>query len=153
MIHHQIASAFYEHANRFCSFLETLGELNQNSCRQLAIGLSEIFGLALQLPDIEPNSELASKKELKRLSVKFGKYDSYWEIYDPFNLEEAVCGSLYDDISDIYKELYIGITLYPQDINEAIWHWKWSFENHWSYHAVDSLRVLNQILQNQGELL
>ena len=142
------ASKFYEKAKHFCAYLENTEALQKPNFQQLALILAELYGLALILPDVESESESALNREIKSLHIDFGKYDTYWEVHNPFDCDDPVCGSLSDDFSDIYKELNIGINMYAKDINEAIWHWKWSFENHWSYHVVDALRALNQILQD-----
>jgi len=78
----------------------------------------------------------------------------YWEIYDPYEDEKPVCGSLADDFADIYRDLTAGIVLYQrasrESVQEAVWQWKFGFETHWGRHAVDSLRALHCVIEGSG---
>jgi hypothetical protein len=79
--------------------------------------------------------------------VKFGQFDCYWEVFDPYNLEEPVVASLTDDVLDIYKEVKKGILLYELNEQvEAVWHWRFSFETHWGSHAVGAIRALHSAI-------
>lgn len=77
-----------------------------------------------------------------------GEYDLYWEVFDPYHLEEPVAQTLGDDLSDIYCNVKEGL-LYMQrgstaDIQEAVWGWRESFFQHWGEHLVDALRVIHR---------
>lgn len=138
---------FYKKSKEFTLFLSENKRFELNNCKNYILNLLDIYSLALELPDVEPDTDFVKDIKIDDLYINFGEFDAYWETYNPKECDEAVCGSLTDDFFSIYKELKVGILLFEQnEFNEAIWHWKWSFENHWSYHAVDALRALNNIV-------
>ena len=140
-------NSFYKVAKKFCSTIESTTKFKQENCKELLLLLSNLYGEALMLLEVQEISNV--ELGVDRITVGFEYDDSYWEIYNPFECEEPVCGSLSDDFGDIYKDLKEGVLLYDKGhINDAIWSWKWSFRNHWSYHLVDALRVLNQLFYN-----
>ena len=144
----EIVNDFYIKAKSFCCFLEETSAFEQKHCRTLILFLLDLYRLALQLPDVDLTENSSVERNIPRLHVNFGMHETYWEVHDPREFDDPVCGSLSDDFSDIYQELMIGIQLFEKNLTEAVWHWKWSFENHWSYHTVDALRALNQILND-----
>lgn len=136
---------FYEIAKSFCTMIENTQKVEKTNYKELLCFLSKLYHEALYLQNVEPINDV--EIEAERISISFGETDGYWEIYNPYKCEEPVCGSLSDDFGDIYKELKKGTILYENGhTNDAIWNWKWSFENHWSYHAVDAMKALNQVL-------
>ena len=138
---------FYEMAKAFCAFLENKPKVEKAQYKELLCYLSKLYFEALYLQDVEPLDDMDIRAE--HITISFGEDDCYWEIYYPYECEENVCGSLSDDFGDIYKELKTGIMLYEKGyINNAFWNWKWSFENHWSYHAVDAMRALNWLVND-----
>ena len=138
---------FYEMAKAFCAFLENKPKVEKAQYKELLCYLSKLYFEALYLQDVEPLDDMDIRAE--HITISFGEDDCYWEIYNPYECEETVCGSLSDDFGDIYKELKTGIMLYEKGyINNAFWNWKWSFENHWSYHAVDAMRALNWLVND-----
>ena len=140
---------YYREAVSFCSRLEALTSVSAANATEIILGLMKMYELSalLQLPDETEGYEVEDK--LCILSITFDQFDLYWEIHNPYALEDPVCGSIRDDINSIYNDIQTGICAftagYPQ---EAQWHWKWSFENHWKYHAVDAIRALNSITTN-----
>lgn len=85
------------------------------------------------------------------LKEKLGDWDSYHQVFDPTEDNEAIFGSLADDIADIYRDLKEGLVLSemhqarPEDI---IWHWRLLFYSHWGKHAMDALLAIHFRLQN-----
>ena len=137
-------NSFYKVAKKFCSTIESTTKFKQENCKELLLLLSDLYGEALMLPEVQKISNV--ELGVDWITVGFEYDDSYWEIYNPFECEEPVCGSLSDDFGDIYKDLKEGVLLYEKGhVNDAIWGWKWSFKNHWSHHLVDALRALNQL--------
>ena len=138
---------FYLKAKQFCSLLEKMQIFELHQCKVLIAELMEIYKMALVLPDVDPETSDLPEVRIDRIGISFGKYDSYWEIYNPYECDSAVSGSLSDDFSDIYNELKTGVLLYEEEnVKEAVWQWKWSFDNHCCYHIVDALRALNQLM-------
>jgi hypothetical protein len=103
----------------------------------------------LGLPEVEPHNERISTFDIPVPQVNFGQFDYYWEVFDPYHLEEPVGASLTDDILDIYKDVKKGILIYENNEHvEAVWHWRFDFETHWGSHAVDAIRALHSANYN-----
>lgn len=81
------------------------------------------------------------------LQKKLGDWDLYREVFDPTKDTETVCGSLADDIADIYHDLKEGIDLSEASPEEGIWHWRVQF-SHWGHHAIDALRTMHVLLED-----
>lgn len=106
--------------------------------------LMKLYVAALNLPEMEPetverSTEPSSAPVLVR--IKEGIPSGYWEIYDPFKDEEPVCGSLYDDLSDIITDLQSGCEEFEAGrIGNAVFEWRFGLDNHWGHHAVDLIK-------------
>ena len=75
----------------------------------------------------------------------FEEKEHYWEVFDPYELTEPVCGSLSDDLLDVYYDVQRGLALWDGGhAREAIWEWRFHFEIHWGDHAIDALRALHR---------
>ena len=67
------------------------------------------------------------------------------------NDEEAQlrASMLWDDLADIYRDLRHGLDLYalgdPEHVAEAIWQWRFSYENHWGAHLFRALMTVHEI--------
>ncbi|MCD7036507.1 DUF5063 domain-containing protein [Metabacillus sp. GX 13764] len=145
MINEDVKS-FLSSANHYCTMIDSLHGFNEKSLDELLAALLELYIKALRLPEVEPDHAEAPQFEISFPKADFAKYEYYWEVFDPYKLEEPVCGSLSDDILDIYKDLKEGIILFEQNTpNEAIWHLKFSFQTHWGLHAVNALRALHAV--------
>lgn len=140
-----IAKNFYDAAVLFCEKFEFLSNAAYLNPSDLILLIMQIYTAAMHLPNTEPSTWQEAEMSIPP-AVSFGDWDCYWEIYDPFVLEEPVCGSLADDFSSIYCGLSKGIHLYEQGhVTDALWEWRFDFRNHWSFHAVDAIRVLNSL--------
>jgi len=134
--------SYYKCATEFCSWLKELNQINEDNAPVLLVKIMALYNASAELsyPEAITDSVVPYKRE--RLMLSCNK-DLYWEVYDPFILEEAVCGNVIDDLSDIYNDILQGIYLYECGLTEeAAWFWKWNFENHWKYHATDVMRAL-----------
>lgn len=145
------AKNFYDSAVLFCKKAESLSNAARLDPSNWTLLIMQIYASAMHLPNAEPSSwqtgEIPTPPD-----ISFGNRDCYWEIYDPFVPEEPVCGSLSDDLRSIFVDLSKGIILYEQGhIADALWEWRFDFRNHWSFHAVDAIRVLNSIAMEEGD--
>lgn len=116
-----------------------------------AILLPQIYALGLQLPEVEPESEEAETYKgaspMTALTAKIGKYDRYQEIFDPVAENEAVTGTLSDDLADIYKDLKGPLLSFNQGHEaDALWQWKFNLKTHCGNHLVDALRVIHRLV-------
>jgi hypothetical protein len=140
---------FIVSSEEFCALVETASKLSKEELiKKIHFGLSSLYLAALLLSDSEPSSN-----DIPEINIDTSWWegledvDFYWEVFDPFQNDEPLCGSLTDDIRDIYKDIKSGLAILENmqldDIKNAIWFWKFSFSNHWGYHAVNALRALH----------
>ena len=139
-------SEYYIYAKDFCAWANQLKEITSSNAISIAIEIMKIYTetACLEYPvDVDANAPPFTREFL---SVSAGPHDAYWEIFNPYICDEPVCGSLIDDLNDIYNEIKNGIFLYEHGfVSDAVWLWKWSFENHWKHHAADAIRALSSI--------
>ena len=109
----------------------------------------QIYLAAFQLPNVESDTTYTAQKEFHTASAKFGNLDLYWEVFNPYEQTEPVAGLLTDDIFSIREDLSGGCRLYEMGfINDALWQWRFDFRSHWSFHAADAIRAINQIIMD-----
>ena len=164
------AEQFGRVAADFCNVVEASSSLNRaDFLTRIYQLLPKLIDQAISLPNVElSNGEVdATEREgdptprAARIAKSHAEWsqrhssllkvledwDLYWEIFDPSHDAEAVCGSLADDLADIYRDLsepLIDTSMPPQD---RIWHWLFSFQTHWGHHAVAALRTIHIKLQ------
>jgi hypothetical protein len=136
-------------SEEFCELVETASKISKEELiKKIHLRLSSLYLAALLLPDSEPSSHNISEINI---DTSFWEglegIDFYWEVFDPFQNDEPTCGSLTDDIRDIYNDIKCGLVILEKsqldDIDDAIWLWKFNFSSHWGYHAVNALRALH----------
>lgn len=133
-------------ATNYCHLIESLDSLEEKNLDNLLSSLVELYKQALTLPEVETEEAGKMQVDIPLPVLNLGSYEYYWELFEPYRLEEPVCASLADDLIDIYKDLKEGVVLHEQNlVNDAIWHWKFYFEAHWGSHLVDGLRTLHAI--------
>lgn len=139
---------FFNSAIHYCNLVENFNSNQDNDkLKKLVISLLDLYSKALVLPDVDPENTDSFEFDVFVPQINFEQYEYYWEVFNPYNLEEPVCGSLTDDILDIYKDVKIGIFLYEyKEHIEAIWHWKFYFQVHWGSHTVDAIRALHSAI-------
>lgn len=86
-----------------------------------------------------------------QLKEKLGDWNLYQCVFDPTTDKEAICGSLADDIADIYRDLKEGLVL--GTMNHArreniVWEWRLLYYSHWGHHAMDALLVIHFRLED-----
>lgn len=135
-------------AVNYCSLVESFNSAEtQNKLKTLLVSLLDLYTKALYLPEIEPENDYLNDLEILIPKIEFNEFDQYWEVFNPYSLEEPVGASLSDDISDIYQDIKRGILLYEQKEKiQAIWQWKFHFDIHWGNHTVDAVRALNSAI-------
>lgn len=139
---------FVDAATKFCSFVNNITSYSeQEKLDTTSRLLANLYVHAMCLPDVEPTTREAEKTIDEVPSISLEGVDTYWEIFDPYILDEPVCGWLVDDISDIYRDVKEGLLILEggsdEDKIDALWHWRFSFQAHWGYHLVDALRAIH----------
>lgn len=168
----EVADRFAATANRFCSVVDSASSMERTALlTQIYRILPKLIDEAIGLPDVklgdnddpaEGNSQLAlltnarqSQQEWGQLydslKEKLGDWETYWQVFDPTEDNEALPGTLADDIADIYRDLKEGLVrrkahqTQPEDV---IWSWRFSFYSHWGKHAIDALLAIHFRLQS-----
>lgn len=133
---------FRNTAKEFCSFVELHTVIRKQDLPMWLICLLDLYKAALTLsyPDCVDDEEAEDGKTI----VLAGEYPCYyWEVFNPIAEDTAVMGTLTDDIQDIYHEITQGLQMVE---SQALWHWKFGFDNHWGNHAVDAIRAIHYMM-------
>jgi Domain of unknown function (DUF5063) len=147
--------AFATCARRFCGFVAEGARLSLAERMLLARELlAELFSAACHLPGGDGNSPYdASDLETAVPSdwPGFAEYDSYRDVFDPYDDASAVMPSLSDDVLDIHRELTCGLRAFDAgQVDVAVWEWRFGFDHHWGRHAVGALRALHAAITSHG---
>src|SRR3954453_1129280 len=138
---------FAEYAHRYCTFLEMAHQYQMGErILTLSILISDLYSAAQRLPELPPDHDARINTPAEiNLSLEFGDLTLYWQVFDPYEWEPPVVGSLPDNLRDIYIDLRPGLGLFDEGhTDSAGWHWKLRFDTHWGDHAVDALRALHR---------
>jgi hypothetical protein len=119
--------------------------------------LITLYGLALDLPKVRAKGSapgVVTHEEwwelFERLRDEFGDEDLYWLVFEPHSPDdhEALCGSVADDVADIYRNLKDGLVNLANGTDEAavFWEWRFLFHCHWGRHAVNAISALHSIM-------
>lgn len=144
-------TSFVEAARAYCQFVRDADDYAPASRLKIAAQrLATLFATSLSLPDVRPAAETPEPSVDRPRWTGFDSHETYWEIDDPLELEagSVVCGSLSDDILDIYSDVAGGLALFDDGhVRDAVWHWRFTRDVHWGDHAVDALRVLQRAIR------
>ena len=114
--------------------------------------------LALQFPkdmDDDLEGERPDETTRKKVFERAGAlpFNNYSSVFDPHVVppEEPVVGDLADDIADIYRDLFEGLSLYRSGhLAEAEWEFLNSFQSHWGRHASSAIHALDRWFAKNG---
>ena len=145
--------SFYELARNFCDYVQK-NEISYDSVDYLITTVMRLYIAVQELPEIEPETEGIAKGAgipFIRLGKDFP--EEYLEVFDPFNDIEMVYGHVLDDLQDIVKDLYRGISEYEAGrIGNARFEWHFGMITHWGQHAVDLIKALHSLHTKQDNL-
>jgi hypothetical protein len=118
--------------------------------------LPRLYASALLLPSVgadAPDCDSSSKHSALYggLREQLGEWDAYREIFDPYESTEdqAVVGSLADDLSDIHAELAGALRCWDAGNREgALWTWRQGLQFHWGKHLTSAMRALHSVSLN-----
>lgn len=97
--------------------------------------------------DLDARFELFS-----HLRELLAERDAYWLEFDCAQEgEDAMSGSLADDLTDIYCELKYGLRMFDADPERALDAWCLGYDCHWARHLVDAERHLSCLVA-QGQI-
>ena len=139
---------FYELADSYCYFVFSK-ENTIDDIPTLMELLMKLYLSALALPESDPEtigSATSDKTDKMQVIFKEQIPTFYWEVFDPFTKEEAVCADLVEDLSEIAADLQIGMREFEAGrTGNAVFEWKFGLNSHWGNHVVDALRALHAI--------
>ena len=154
---------FVERIKSFCAFIEIHQSDNYKRFLETTQKqLIELYSYGQTLPDFDtPDNEsieeidITDKDIIDILSfIGHRLHDPfYWVVFDPTDHEDtaSVCGDLMDDLGDIYKDLktfVLGFNSNDDDVRQnALWHLKWSFDNHWNDHCIDAVYAIHYLIK------
>lgn len=152
----------------YCNIIET-AEKNEPRALIPIIhrSLLDLYNVFIDLPDIELKSDTHFDHRIteneyiqirKKLYGVIGKYDVYYQTFDPIypdsflkssSPEGVSQGSMVDDLSDIYRDLKNTILVYrlgtPEAQEISLVELQISFL-HWGNHLMDVLRPLHYLV-------
>ena len=139
---------FYKLADTYCRYIFS-NVISKDNILALIELLMKLYISAVNLPEPEPetiHSTLSVESNAIQITFNDQIPQLYWEIFDPFVCEDAVCANIADDLSEIAKDLEIGMKEFEAGrTGNAAFEWKLGFESHWGSHLVDALRALHRI--------
>jgi uncharacterized protein DUF5063 len=168
----EVADRFSAVAKQFCSAVDSASKTDRTDLLfQIYRILPKLIDEAISLPDVrlsdigngvEGNSEPASLVSVRQavqewgqlynsLKEKLGDWDLYWQVFDPCADNQAIAGTLADDIADIYRDLKEGLVLRDTcqgRLEDIVWTWRLLFYSHWGKHAMDALLTIHFRLQS-----
>jgi hypothetical protein len=147
--------AFAQQARQFCQFVEHAdGSSLADRLANARLRLLELYRAGSMLPSVDPPDgvEAGPSPETPENWRGFERFESYWEVFDPYVDEPPVTTSLSDDVLDVYLDLRRGLDLWLRDVPRAaaIWEWRFHFDLHWGDHAIDALRALHRACREAG---
>jgi hypothetical protein len=156
-------------AEEFCSIIEAEPTTQRNNLLvRIYRVLPNLLKGAINLPEVPADAGDAEQQFEKQahanvrltneewkqlydsLKNKLRDWDLYWQVFDPTTDKESVCGSLADDLADIYRDLKEGVILNETrraSPAEIIWNWRLLYYSHWGKHAMDALQAIHFRLQ------
>ena len=102
---------FYRLADSYCRFI-TSGVIAKDNISALMELLMELYASASNLPEKEPETtDPISAEHIGATPITFNEQipKLYWEVFDPFVCENAVCSDLSEDLSEIAADLKNGM--------------------------------------------
>lgn len=139
-------NTYFITAKNFCAWAESLKSLTKGNAPAIIVKIMDIYIASSSLEYPPETEEIEYQYNAVRLDFTASQFNTYWETQTPYACKDPICGSLYDDLTSIYNDVREGVILFEQGYcSEATWQWKWNFENHWKYHAVDAIRALNTL--------
>jgi hypothetical protein len=167
-VYSQQAVEFVAVANEFCKFIEGATEMSTDNFIEISHKILPLLYLkGTMLPEIDETYEEFNEKFVteddyifiqNNLAVKFGKFNTFDEIFDPLRQEndEPVQLNAAEQLADIYQDIKDFIMQYKDGTNEimsnALWECRQTFEQYWGQRIVNLLRYLHYLKYTIVEL-
>jgi hypothetical protein len=105
------------------------------------------------IPDPSDEERAAVHQTLKNA---LGKYDVYRTVFDSKNLEEeAIYGSLANDLADIYFDVVSPIRAWKQSADPicVVWELRLLFYSHWGRHLLSAQKAILDCLSDPASVV
>ena len=145
-------SEFVQKVRNYVALIDGASELRAYDILvRAAILLPEIYATGMTIPEVEPVTDeivaFSNAVVMEILQGKMGKYDSYFEVFDPTEDEKPVVASLSDDLADIFLDLMGPLVAYDRGQRlDALWEWRFNIRSHCGDHLVDALRTIHRLV-------
>lgn len=146
---------FLKEVRAFCHYIEANEENGNPFLETIATYFLQLYSHMLKVDLIEILYDYDSNhldNDYDRIAKSIGSripIDYYWEVYNPLDFDDHTesCGSLIDDITDIYLDLKRALidfdTGQVEATESAVFNFKWGFSNHWGQHLVSGLKIIH----------
>jgi hypothetical protein len=150
---------FVEVTRTFCRIVDEHATMSAvEFLHRVQLVLPRLYASALLLPSVgadAPDCDGSSKHSALYSSLRdqLAEWDAYREIFDPYESveDQAVVGSLADDLSDIYAEIAGALRCWDTGNRDgALWTWRQGLQFHWGKHLTSAVRALHSLLLNLG---
>jgi hypothetical protein len=154
---------FVDASKHFCSFIEKGSADTEREFLLLTQNhLLTLYNLGRNLPIVRLETDTTfdvdvDDAEMKALLKFIGErvpFSYYWAVLNPVDeagLPETGTGDLIDDLGDIYSDLKKALILFGKDDlgakENAIFQFKFGYENHWGEHCIEALYAIHHFLQ------
>lgn len=156
----QIAHRFSVEARHFVEWADGRNDAGPLTAPVALRRVVAVYTAALALPqpwsehvsnDRDDDLDLSDRLAAVRHRASAIPLQHYSEIFSPLvPPEEPVVGDLADDLTDIYRDLAVGLHLHEGgDIDDALWEWGFKFQIHWGKHASSAIRALHCYLAQE----
>lgn len=142
---------FAENVRHFCQWVESEPH-DVQTARQLLLALMQgipYLVVSDNQRDAEPEYPSRGHEswqvDIKRISDFAFQY--YREVFSPCNVDDEppVCGDVYDDLADIYGDLWHGLQAWDRgDGVYAVSYWRDSYFQHWGHHASSAIYAIDE---------
>ncbi|HUS85895.1 MAG TPA: DUF5063 domain-containing protein [Bacteroidales bacterium] len=162
MVYSREVIEFTAVANEYCNLLEKSSELTGIQILKIMQRLLPLLYIkSVSLPPVEPINEeelekFVSEDDWNRLHTivisRLGEANDYQEVISesPINNGEEFCGSISENLSDIYQDLKDFLVRYRigtiEIMNDSIWEINESFRLYWGQKLVNTLRAVHNAL-------
>jgi hypothetical protein len=145
-------TAFAEIARQYCSWAESAFTEPLHEMLMARKLLAELHVAVLKLPDLGPGEgsvDILFFDKWDAVCSHFQKLpvNEYWDVFDPLKDVAPILNTLFDDLTDIYRDLKEGLLLYNRgQVTEAVWEWRLKFGIHWGAHLTGAQRAIHSYL-------
>ncbi|MBK9375665.1 MAG: DUF5063 domain-containing protein [Holophagales bacterium] len=144
-----VVQAFVKEVRAYIELIEAPKAV-EDFPRVCATQLARLYELSMRLPETDPGETKESGVHVK-LSAEIERAvgdQAYWMVFDPFEDEAPVAGSIYEDLSSVYEDVAGPLALFDRGdddaLHTAVWLWRFNMESHAGRHLIGALLPLHE---------